>query len=168
MSLICPSFPSHSSADPHVLREINKYCCHIVGPNTVFGAWSQNLSEDFFDWLRQNLFVPEIVDARYFLRECTYARLVGEAVPNSITCKHNEFIVLRSLPLHSIGHTGDCLLAWAQAGLVFVLEITKCSAESKIAIDSRHRDEVVGSLNSSLFFQVIRFVVKTQGYHPIS
>jgi len=88
-----------------------------------------------------------------------HALLVRQAVPDAVASQHDKLVSFFSLCHRHIWVTWYCLVLLLQVWLVFVLEISKGSAQSQISVHSRVLDPVVSIFDSLQLLEVIRLVV---------
>ena len=68
----------------------------------------------------------------------------------TVTCKHNELIIIRKVVNSHVGVSGNDLLLRRKVGALLELEITDGTGEGEVAIDTTEIDKAAGGANSCL------------------
>jgi len=88
--------------------------------------------------------------------------LVSEAIPNSVASQYDELVTWVASILGNIWEGSHSLILGVKMIFVFVLEVSKCSAQSKVSINSRVFDIVLCFLDSLQFIRIIWLMIETE------
>lgn len=96
------------------------------------------------DWQSQ---IPEVV-TRVSMR--THGGLGKNEAGRTVTCDHQELVVIREVMYHNVRVGGHNLLLGSKLGALLELEIADGSGESEVAVDPSKVDEATSGGNSCL------------------
>lgn len=77
----------------------------------------------------------------------------------TVTCKHNELVILRKVVDSHVGVSSNDLLLGRKVGALLEFEITDGTGKGEVAVDTTEIDEAAGGANSCLltYFRVSMF-----------
>lgn len=104
----------------------------------------------------------------HFFEWCLFIEFLGNKLhnfcvvfefPDTVTAHNYEGIVIQNLFFDNIGKGGNELFLGFLAFILFIFEVSQCSTEVEVSINSSLNDEASRVLNSFVFFIIIRLMV---------